>query len=232
MNKKNQCPTCQGLKDTRAKQCNDCRKSKELDDRKGKSRSPSFFNQCVCGSLKDKRARQCNDCRIKTNNKNRKPTITPTKKCRCGKEMSWKSKECLECYVESVRPDLEEPRTCSNCQQTKTADCYYKWVRAKPQKRVTCIECCRIQGRIRNKRSKCIKYGLSEGKADQISQLNEAKCEICGDITIDFHIDHCHSTNQFRGILCRKCNPGLGCFNDDIRLLKKAIKYLSCFRNV
>lgn len=41
-----------------------------------------------------------------------------------------------------------------------------------------------------------------------------------------FCVDHCHETNQVRGLLCRKCNLGLGHFDDSIWLLRKAIKYL------
>lgn len=41
-------------------------------------------------------------------------------------------------------------------------------------------------------------------------------------------IDHCHKTGKIRGILCSRCNTALGGFNDDIKLLDKAINYLSC----
>jgi hypothetical protein len=43
------------------------------------------------------------------------------------------------------------------------------------------------------------------------------------------HVDHCHETDQLRGILCNNCNTGLGKFKDSIYLLEKAINYLKYY---
>jgi hypothetical protein len=40
-------------------------------------------------------------------------------------------------------------------------------------------------------------------------------------------IDHSHITNHIRGLLCNKCNLGLGFFRDDLNLLQNAIDYLA-----
>jgi hypothetical protein len=39
-------------------------------------------------------------------------------------------------------------------------------------------------------------------------------------------VDHCHETNEIRGVLCRNCNTGLGNFKDKNALLANAAKYL------
>lgn len=39
-------------------------------------------------------------------------------------------------------------------------------------------------------------------------------------------IDHFHENGKVRGLLCGKCNTAIGLFNDSIRLLESAIKYL------
>jgi hypothetical protein len=39
-------------------------------------------------------------------------------------------------------------------------------------------------------------------------------------------IDHHHKENKVRGLLCSKCNRGLGCFLDDLSLLIAAAEYI------
>lgn len=50
-------------------------------------------------------------------------------------------------------------------------------------------------------------------------------CEICGS-TRFLTVDHSHATGKVRGVLCRRCNLGVGYFKDDVGLLKLAKKYL------
>ena len=57
------------------------------------------------------------------------------------------------------------------------------------------------------------------------------KCAICGYEFLkgkpqNCHIDHNHTTGKIRGLLCAKCNLLLGCANDNIPTLYKAIDYL------
>lgn len=42
-------------------------------------------------------------------------------------------------------------------------------------------------------------------------------------------IDHCHTSDKIRGLLCKMCNYGLGNFKDSIELLQAAIDYLKSY---
>jgi hypothetical protein len=43
-------------------------------------------------------------------------------------------------------------------------------------------------------------------------------------------VDHCHDTNEIRGLLCHSCNTGIGKFQDSIELLESVIRYLKTAR--
>jgi hypothetical protein len=43
----------------------------------------------------------------------------------------------------------------------------------------------------------------------------------------DWNTDHCHVSGLVRGILCRKCNAGLGLFLDNPGNIRRAARYLS-----
>jgi len=56
-------------------------------------------------------------------------------------------------------------------------------------------------------------------------------CTICGSKE-KLVVDHDHSRNFVRGMLCNHCNRGLGHFRDDPMLLEFAKMYLQCFSDV
>ena len=75
------------------------------------------------------------------------------------------------------------------------------------------------------------KYNLTQQSLDELIARQEGMCAICGErldsLSRPYHIDHCHSTNVVRGILCLNCNVGLGNFKDDPTRLESALSYLA-----
>ena len=68
------------------------------------------------------------------------------------------------------------------------------------------------------------KYKLSEDLYNEMYDRQKGECAICeGEIEV---VDHCHKTLNIRGLLCRKCNTGIGHFRDSVEYLKSAIIYL------
>ena len=73
-------------------------------------------------------------------------------------------------------------------------------------------------------------YGLTPDEYDKLFEMQEGRCAICKtpqeELPKRLHVDHDHKTGKIRGLLCQKCNHGLGQFNDNSSLLYEAIKYL------
>ncbi len=75
------------------------------------------------------------------------------------------------------------------------------------------------------------KYGISHSEAEALLESQNGRCLICNDEinlggTGGPCIDHNHETHEVRGILCRPCNHGLGCFQEKEEIMLSAIAYL------
>lgn len=53
------------------------------------------------------------------------------------------------------------------------------------------------------------------------------ECKICGVRKFVLSVDYDHETGLFRGLLCGRCNSGLGYFKDNKQSLHAAIDYLN-----
>lgn len=81
------------------------------------------------------------------------------------------------------------------------------------------------------------RYGLSEEAYNQLYKKQKGMCAICGKeegmaISHDpsgsvLQVDHCHTTDKIRGLLCRDCNVGLGKVKENISILKRMINYIN-----
>lgn len=72
-------------------------------------------------------------------------------------------------------------------------------------------------------------FNLSVEDYESMYKAQNGVCAICSDICTSgrrLAVDHCHKTGVIRGLLCGRCNTGLGWFKDRKDLLEKAIEYL------
>lgn len=72
-------------------------------------------------------------------------------------------------------------------------------------------------------------YGITLEDKNKMLEGQRGLCVICQ--TDDpggrgWQLDHCHTEKTIRGILCLKCNTGLGLFKDNPELLRRAASYL------
>ena len=71
-------------------------------------------------------------------------------------------------------------------------------------------------------------YGLSPAEYDMILKSQDNCCAICRAHVSNqkLHVDHDHVNGEVRGLLCVRCNMGLGCFKDEKKNLERAIWYI------
>ena len=127
-------------------------------------------------------------------------------------------------------------KVCVKCKQSKSLEEFYKRADRPNSYRSQCKVCHKLQstGNISKNwnyfydQKTARNYGLSVDEYHSLLIKANNCCTICGkgNSKKRLSVDHDHSTGKVRGMLCDKCNRGLGHFNDDPKLLQKAVKYL------
>ena len=79
-----------------------------------------------------------------------------------------------------------------------------------------------------------LKYGLTIEQYQQMLTAQNNQCKICGGALIVQEVDkacvdHNHTTNKVRGLLCKTCNFMLGYAQEDRTTLMEAVKYLDYY---
>ena len=142
--------------------------------------------------------------------------------------------ECIRCwklYSKSLVPIYRERRRLrkikwrrNNPEEARRRD--REWKRLHPQ-----------SASLTSKRVRLKRFGLSEQSFLSAHLDRDGLCDICRrqcyngpshtlKDKCDLHVDHCHKTGEFRGLLCMNCNVGIGHLNDDPILLIVASEYL------
>ncbi len=135
----------------------------------------------------------------------------PTKPCSCGglrvrrgTDRRWICVSCVSSSDRARRIRDQRPR----------AEALRRW-KAKNPNAV-------LQSRIKQ-------YGISADEYFSLLLSQGGVCAICKGPPSGgkrYSVDHDHASLAVRGLLCGKCNIGLGMFADDPVVLQKAIEYL------
>lgn len=157
------------------------------------------------------------------------------------------------CYTEARHESLKLPKRCTQCGKLKLRRYFphgkpnerngYK----RPYARSRCRKCMAATQRQRWRNPELRKqmtlttrrrrlkqsYGISPQDYDAMLSNQSGQCAICGRTTtsrrglnLRLAVDHDHNTRKVRGLLCLKCNLGIGNFNHDPSLLQHAASYL------
>lgn len=94
-----------------------------------------------------------------------------------------------------------------------------------------CLECnvAAMRKRARSAKWARIKkeYGMDEQGILSLLETQHHRCAICeSNISEKYHIDHCHASGKVRGLLCGRCNQGIGLMREDENILLAATAYI------
>lgn len=99
-----------------------------------------------------------------------------------------------------------------------------------------CTECYKLwnkKGSIKRKENQYkydIKklYNITYDEYSNMLKMQNGVCAICEQkesINKNLSVDHCHETGKIRGLLCLKCNQGIGLLKHNVKWLRKAALY-------
>lgn len=134
-------------------------------------------------------------------------------------------KPCNKCDKPMVRGAY-----CKPCRNAQTRE----WRRKNPDlvKKINRIHYYHPESGTKRMRSQLRRsFSITMEEYSALLEVQKGVCAICGECGTTgkakrLSVDHNHTTHRVRGLLCRKCNSGIGLMNDDPERLRKAIKYL------
>src|ERR1035437_595706 len=153
----------------------------------------------------------------------------------CEKEVKAKGFCSMHYWRFYRHGNFDEPKTkreklieqglsyCPKCKKTKLLDEFNKDIHTAFKIAIYCRECNKKRSNLRyvsNKdehRNTQLKsdYKITLDEYNEILIKQEYKCAICGNIKNGNRrmcVDHNHSTGEIRGLLCSRCNLGIGSF--------------------
>lgn len=77
------------------------------------------------------------------------------------------------------------------------------------------------------RRLRFARYGLTIEDYEAMLAAQLGQCALCQRIpSYELVVDHDHKTGRVRGLLCHRCNAGLGYLGDTTAVLERALRYV------
>jgi hypothetical protein len=131
-------------------------------------------------------------------------------------------KKCSTCQIEKPFEEFNKNKSTKLGIHNQCRSCTKLW-KPNPEQRLRYNEKTRQWNRMK-------RTGFTPEQYELKLAEQENKCGICATndpgIT-NWQADHDHETGQTRGILCQKCNTGIGLLRDNPEVLQAAIDYLN-----
>ena len=72
------------------------------------------------------------------------------------------------------------------------------------------------------------RYDLAPEEYEFLLALQGGVCAICktNNDKRNLHVDHEHASGAIRGLLCQRCNRGIGLLGDSYEAVERALRYL------
>jgi hypothetical protein len=130
---------------------------------------------------------------------------------------------CSSCYIKNKKNNFKD------CQTTILA-----WELLKKERSEKALKKRKEKANVRRRgpswRFVTLKhrYGLDEASYNQLLLEQDNRCKICQKESENLYVDHCHTSQQVRGLLCPKCNTFVGYVETSPEeILQKIKEYLN-----
>jgi hypothetical protein len=133
---------------------------------------------------------------------------------------------------------LKNKIVCKVCHNKETLERYHRKIKDPEWRAKRKLQTVKAEKKYREQGKKTAaqrkrRYGIDKEAWDAMYLEQQGCCKICGKAVASnsIHTDHCHKTGTVRGLLCQKCNMGIGMLNDNPTVLRNAAEYLegSCY---
>lgn len=167
----------------------------------------------------------------------------PCKNCgNCIRDVGYGSRHgrhCVECskiYLRQYhkkKTESGEAKQYRKERQPIATQQMREWRQANPDKAKEVAKKSNNKRQMTGKRRKydlARRYDLTVEQFGQMNIKQGHACAICHVLWVKApQVDHDHNTGEVRGLLCGTCNRMIGLANDDMTLLRSAVRYLKSY---